>query len=157
MLLGFPDNNVAADTGDICLLEYGTTDRWAAQPYDGTLIPWQVVSRALTFSAIERTKQVLVAHARIRMKYQGGAVSASMYVGGDIFAANSPTRSFPGSNVGLGYFDMKAEINASATQGGDFEENAPQLYLSGSCDLGCDLLNWWVKARVQEFAVDRQV
>lgn len=158
ILVGFPDGAIAGDADDLCILEYGTTDQWGAQPYDGSEPALVYESRALTMGAIHRSKEFHYLHARVKYPYNDVNNKITVQLLLDVGASSSQARTIAGNNAGGSYVDMKCEHNvAGAAGGGDFVENAPVLHVEVNPDSGFEFLGWWNRATVEEFAVDRQI
>lgn len=149
VLVGFPDKNGTAATGNMRLLEYGTSDMWTSLQTDGTKISGEFNSRAIALESLQLWKSFQSGHVRYKLPGVSGC-SMSVQLLADIGASSSTLM-----QVTDGYTTSPRDFKCLWTEQagkGPFREVAPQLKISFISDSGFDIYSWWLDAELEAFS-----
>jgi hypothetical protein len=158
ILCGYRDANfdAAGSTGNpaaLCVLEYGTSDNWGTNPWDGFPIRTVVNGRGMAFGRAECVKEYVHAHAKIR-NVKGGP-SSGANTSFRLFGSGEDTDSIrPTFDADGVQHDTEIRILTTDVGGGRHRGYGSYLQINASCDTGFRLDSWMVSAIVNPFRTD---
>lgn len=149
ILLGFPDGSYAGKVGKLALLEYGTTDAWAAAATDGSTIVSSLRFRAMTMKNADRFKQYTHAHLLYRFPRTGDAGTILMVAQFLSPYGDPASKTYSVAGALATTRDQNALFYPTEQGGGRYRDQGAELTLVVNADTGFKLYSWDVRGSVE--------